>query len=561
MEELDGEKMMESDNITAFPKIACILDDFSYTCFKYEANLIQLDADNWEKTLISEKPDLLFIESAWNQTFKKLFHQTDNRANSSINLVAWCKKHKIPTVFWNKEDPFHFDHFIKIAKDFDYIFTTDWDCVPRYKAVTGHNRVYLLPFAAQPAIHNPINKDVEKLGTVAFAGTWYALRTFRQKDMEMLLNPALKCGLHIYDRMHNFTLNNNYKFPNIYQPYIKGCLPYDEMVSTYKKYHIFLNVNTIKESRTMFARRVVELLACGINVISNDSLAIKKMFPGIVMLCKTERDALTHLSTLIKDKNLRDRLSLLGQREVFQKHTYTHRMQTIFQITGLKHNDGTSPGISIITVVSKQENMENIIANFERQKYRYKELIIILNSRSINVKVWMDRIKPYKYIRVLPCEAPRTLGNCINDGVNMARLDYVSFFAEDNYYAPEFVGDLMTAFRYSQAEIVGKATYYTYLKGSKVLLIQSPNRENRYVNSLLESAMIVKKEVFNKVKLTDSTANEFPTFFEDCIKNGCKIYSADRFNFVNIEPALPQNVIGKCTVVSSTDNFETDTVV
>lgn len=91
------------------------------------------------------------------------------------------------------------------------------------------------------------------------------------------------------------------------------------------------------------------------------------------------------------------------------------------------------------------------------------------------------------------------------------------------------------------------------------VLIQSPDRENRYVNSLLESAMIVKKEIFNKVKLNDAIANGFQAFFEDCRKNGCKIYSVDRFNFVNIKQAMPQDLIQKCTVVGCTDNFKTYT--
>lgn len=97
--------MMEGINSTPFPKIASVLDDFSYTCFKYEANFIQLDANNWENTLISEKPDLLFIESAWNRTFDILFREKNKRVNSPLKLVDWCKKHNIPTVFWNKEDP------------------------------------------------------------------------------------------------------------------------------------------------------------------------------------------------------------------------------------------------------------------------------------------------------------------------------------------------------------------------------------------------------------------------------------------------------------------------
>lgn len=573
VKKLEGGKMIKCNDDARILKIASILDDFSYTCFKYEAKFIQLNADNWQNILNLEKPDLLFIESAWNQNFKKMF-QNYQGAKSSVSVMDWCKKHKIPTVFWNKEDPVHFNHFIKIAKEFDYIFTTDLDSIPHYKAVTGHDRVYLLPFAAQISIHNPINKDAGKIGKVAFAGTWYQLYPSRIKEMEMLFNPALKYGLHIYDRMYDFKINNNYQFPKMYQPYIKGYLPYEKMVSTYKKYDIFLNVNTVNESPTMLSRRVIELLACGINVISNDSLAIKKMFPGIVQLCSTEKEAENHLSTLTKDKNLRDRLSLLGQREVFQKHTYTDRMETICKIVGLKYNYKQIPGVSVISVVNSQQSVENIIANFNRQKYQYKELIIFLNNSSIDLEVWAEKIKPDSNIKFYPYREQRTLVNCINEGVSKARFGYISFFEEDNYYAPDFIGDLMNAFRYSKAAIVGKLTYYAYLKDFRVLFIRFPHRENCYVDSLLGSAMIVKKEVFKKIKLADinkkvfpTFSNVFPVFLKDCKKNGFKIYSADRFNFVYINSINSSSAFQKLSsdstwsTVACTDNYEIYTVV
>ena len=41
-------------------------------------------------------------------------------------------------MFWNKEDPPNFEHFVQTAKLFDFIFTTDESCVPRYQAVTPH---------------------------------------------------------------------------------------------------------------------------------------------------------------------------------------------------------------------------------------------------------------------------------------------------------------------------------------------------------------------------------------------------------------------------------------
>ena len=52
-------------------------------------------------------------------------------------MLNYCRSRGIPTVFWNKEDPPHFDDFIGAAKEFDFVFTTDADCVPMYREALG----------------------------------------------------------------------------------------------------------------------------------------------------------------------------------------------------------------------------------------------------------------------------------------------------------------------------------------------------------------------------------------------------------------------------------------
>lgn len=45
--------------------IACILDTFSYECFRHEASFFQLGTNNWEGLILEKKPKFLFVESAW----------------------------------------------------------------------------------------------------------------------------------------------------------------------------------------------------------------------------------------------------------------------------------------------------------------------------------------------------------------------------------------------------------------------------------------------------------------------------------------------------------------
>lgn len=537
------------NNKKPYIKVACILDTFSYECLKYECDLIQLQPNSWVNTLVQEKPDLLLVESAWKgideKWKKKVGYLSTSKDTTLEGLVFACKKLEIPTVFWNKEDPYHFDFFLPAARLFEYIFTTDVNSINRYKELLGKDNVYVLPFAAQTKIHNPIDKDKGKLGQVAFAGTWYNNGHLdRRKNMENVLIPALKYDLNIYDRNY-YTANISYRFPEIYQKCNKGCISYDQMNETYKKYNVFLNINSINDSPTMFSRRVFELLACGTNVISSYSLGIEKMFSQIVKLSRSKEDTQKHLELILKDKELSDRLSLKGQREVFNNHTYTHRFESILDKVGIIYEKQGNSSVSIITCTNSPRGIENIFSNYERQKYENKELIIILNNNTMSLETWKEKANCYSNVKVFQVKEEKSLGECLNYGVSEASFDYVSRFDDDNYYSPEFIGDLMNAFKYSDADIIGKNTYYEYLENSKILDIKYPNLENQYVTFLCGSAMIIRKTVFAKIKFIGNSSACNTEFLEKCIESNFKLYSSDRFNFACIRNTSIDSDISK----------------
>ena len=61
------------------------------------------------------------------------------------------------------------------------------------------------------------------------------------------------------------------------------------MVEAYKNYDIFLNVNSVQNSKFMFARRVFELLASRTMVISGPSLGVSEFFEGIVPITESKK--------------------------------------------------------------------------------------------------------------------------------------------------------------------------------------------------------------------------------------------------------------------------------
>src|SRR5690606_27493852 len=126
------------------------------------------------------------------------------------------------------------------------------------------------------------------------------------------------------------------KFPDQYSDFIRESVPFTEIVSLYKKFKVFLNVNTIVDSSTMMSRRVYELLACGTPVVSTPSRAIQEQFPGIVHIANDAEEARVIIDKLLTDELFWERTSHLGYREVMKKHTYTHRLRRIEHALGVR---------------------------------------------------------------------------------------------------------------------------------------------------------------------------------------------------------------------------------
>lgn len=128
--------------------------------------------------------------------------------------------------------------------------------IESYTTNTNCKKVFSLPFAAQPTLHKPHKSLQNRINKSCFAGSWYGNRhAERGESMKWLLEAANIYGLDIFDR--NFG-TGIFPFPEQYQDGIKGSLPYKELCEEYSKYRVFLNVNSVTDSPTMFSRRVFE---------------------------------------------------------------------------------------------------------------------------------------------------------------------------------------------------------------------------------------------------------------------------------------------------------------
>jgi hypothetical protein len=329
-------------------RVAAILDEMSAACFAPECELVPLRLEGWHEQLDERRPDLLLVESAWNGNGGEWQYRVAQYPRKDLvglpalrALLDGCRERGIPTAFWNKEDPVHFDRFAEAASLFGHVFTTDAGCVERYRALPGERTATPLPFAAQPRIHNPTAAVPERSSAPCFAGAWYRDRhSDRRRALEALLDAARPYGLVIYDRRYGAE-DDAFGFPERFAPHVLGKLPYERILDVYKSHHVFLNANSVVDSPTMCSRRVFELAAGDTAILSTPGAALSALLgEGTVDEVADEEAASAALERLLGDAPERARRTRAARRRVFAEHTYADRLATIATTLGLDPGRG-----------------------------------------------------------------------------------------------------------------------------------------------------------------------------------------------------------------------------
>lgn len=469
-------------------KIACVMDTFTYESYAPEACLLQLTPDNWQAELDVFAPDMLFIESAWRGKDDLWGNKVGHTSQELVAIVQWCNQHKVTTLFWNKEDPIHFETFLNTAKLFDHIFTTDIDCIGRYKKALGHNQVYFLPFAAQPKANNPVEK-YQRQDKFCFAGAYYVKYPDRTRDLNnFVVNLPEYRDIDIYDR--NFGKNDpNYMFPEEYQPYIVGTLPYDQIDKAYKGYNYAINLNSIKQSQSMFARRVFELLASNTVTVSNFSHGLRLMFGDLVCTSDSGEEIVSRLQQLTDNALKLKQFRLQALRKVMSEHTYQDRVNYIHSKLAGAELLPVLPSIKVFAYVKHPAALDSVVQSFERQEYANKSLTLVLSGIEVSDE-W--RVN-HAGVEVLSAQEA--------DALKLDKwLDgqWLACMVAEDYYGEHYLTDLALATRYTDKLIIGKKAC---LRWQGELIQSYPNAEYKEVSGLTPRQSLIASVALPDVSL------------------------------------------------------------
>jgi hypothetical protein len=326
-------------------KIALVSDYFTADCLSAECRVRMLTPANYKDVIAHWKPDFVLAESAfhgvdgsWRYELAKQSRLLRmSKPKAIFRLVEFARQAGIPTVFWNKDDGPFFDAFIDVAKAFDYVFTTDKECIDRYRQqVPAHVPVNTLVMPYQPASHNFSGFNFIR-NEACFTGSYYRrILNERRRFLDMVFDTCehSQMPLNVFDRNHDrLSRHLEFRFPKKSQLRMHGKVPHRETANIYKAHAVSINVNSVTDSETMFSRRLVEILACGGIVVTNPSRAIDRYFRDFCHVVNTHEETRELFSRLRHGPSRDDmQRAEAGAIYVRQNHTWEHRLEEICSV-------------------------------------------------------------------------------------------------------------------------------------------------------------------------------------------------------------------------------------
>ncbi|MBQ6569472.1 MAG: glycosyltransferase family 1 protein [Clostridia bacterium] len=272
-----------------------------------------------------------------------------------------------------------------------------------------------LCFSINPLYHNPVGLYAyPKDNAVLFAGTWMTKYPERLADMRVMFDGVLGAGyrLKILDRCFS-RFNTRYVFPQKYWKFVSPEISHEYLQKVHKLYNWAININTIKDSATMFANRVYELQANGNLMISNHSVGVEKMFPGIFVV-DTEEDVIRALTSLTAEEIFAKQTE--GVRRVMTGETCFDRVGKILRAAGIK---ASQPERKVLVFAQNVDFAKKICEN---QSYKAGRVeVAALDSLSD------DRIKSY---------------------------DIIAFMDESENYDSFYLEDMINGFKYTACDYI-----------------------------------------------------------------------------------------------------------
>ena len=148
--------------------------------------------------------------------------------------------------------------------------------------------------------------------------------------MATVLQPLIEQGYDVQVYGNEWWLDPNQAY-TIPASHYGGYMANEDLPAACASASIILGLHSVDTSRTMMSMRTFEILGCGGFYLTQWTPAVEEMFINHhhLVWSKSREETLDLVKYYLQHPELRQRIALQGQSEVYQKHSYQQRVREI----------------------------------------------------------------------------------------------------------------------------------------------------------------------------------------------------------------------------------------
>lgn len=190
--------------------------------------------------------------------------------------------------------------------------------------------------------------------------------------------------------------------------------------------------------------------------------------------------------------------------------------------------------VTIVCATRRPHQLGNIIANYERQTFTARRLVVVTNSSTFDRNEVERRIGAVHHGSVIHLDEEASLGACLNAALAITDSRYIAKFDDDDRYGAEYLTDALIAHRFARAGVVGKHSHFACFEGEETVHLRFPGREFEYTSWIAGGTLVADRDHVGDLQFRDLSIGEDGAFLSDCQRAGHAVYAADRFNYVQL---------------------------
>ncbi|TVT28882.1 hypothetical protein FO441_00965 [Salinicoccus cyprini] len=243
-----------------------------------------------------------------------------------------------------------------------------------------------------------------------------------------------------------------------------------------------------------------------------------------------EEEAILNFVTIMKeDEYYMDKALLPLQRKVFINNTFIH-YNSLYELA-LKTEREIE--VSVITSTNRKSNLNDYIKRLVSQNIVKLQVILVTHGFKLSKQEKSSIYKKAKDIDLEILEVPNQmpLGYCLNSAIARTKYPYVAKMDDDDYYYSNYLIDSWISAKYSNADLVGKFSTYTFFEGSGLVVSRHKNTRRKYYDFVMGATFFCKSSTMKKYMFSFLPTGEDSDFLRRIKEDKAVIYADHPYNF------------------------------